>query len=179
MKFNERRLKAMLLPVITVAATLLGAARAEAVAFKCHNQTNQTFRFRVHDRGAWRKWETMQPGYWACPGPMVKRTKHRIQIDVETTKDGKKQWVPFYRGTHGSKVFTRIIHLYNKKAEEISMEWYDEPPSVRDKPVWTGNKVSKGKLLKSGWLKRELKKVAGTTLKLVVETETAAAKILK
>src|SRR5262245_41013532 len=42
------------LALAAVSCWLAGGQRAEAVAFKVHNQTDQEFRMRVHDRGAWR-----------------------------------------------------------------------------------------------------------------------------
>lgn len=159
-KFSRR-----IFAFVLALASLTTAQQAYAVAFKCHNQTQHTFRFRVHDRGQWRNWVVMRPNYWACPGPKVKRTSHGVEIDIWAPINGRPQWVPFYRGTHGSRLFTRVIHLYSTN-NQINMGWYDEPHTVRDKPVWTGTTIRKGKLLRSGWAKRAIKRIAGTAIKV-------------
>jgi hypothetical protein len=112
---------------LTVMISLLAAGqRAEAVAFKVHKQTDLEFRMRVHDRGAWRDWVTMRPQYWDVPAGDVKRTRHAVEIDVHDGTD----WVPFYRGTHGSKTFTRVLLLFKDGEGNVGMAWFDEPPRV-------------------------------------------------
>jgi hypothetical protein len=155
------------LALAVVSCWLAGGQKAEAVAFKVHNQTDQEFRMRVHDRGAWREWVTMPPQYWDCPAGGVKRTKHAVEIDV---RDGE-EWVPFYRNSHGTKTFTRVVHLYKDGEGNIVIAWFDEPPTVRSKPVWDGTKINHGKLLKSGWLVGALK----GAVKVI---KTAAGKII-
>ncbi len=165
-----------LLGGLLLAACSLGVTNeAQAVSFKCHNQTDLKFRMRVHDRGQFRPWVEMPQNYWDCPAKSVKRTDHAVEIDVWTAKNGKEQWVAFYRGTHGSYTFTRVIHLFKSNNGNIVMAWHDEPPGCRDKPVWDGQKVSNGCLIESGWqerllgdlLKKAAKEIAGTALKAI------------
>ena len=152
------------------------AQEAQAVAFKCHNQTNLKFRMRVQDRGEWRPWAEMPSGYWECPAKSVKRTEHNVEIDVWTTNrdNSKTEWVPFYRGQHGSRVFTRIIHLYQDPQGNVVMTWYDEPAGCRGKPVWDGRKTDDGCLAKSGWTEALLKKLAKEAVREIAKTAIKA-----
>jgi hypothetical protein len=155
--------------------SLAAVNEAEAVAFKCHNQTDLKFRMRVHDRGNWRPPVEMPPTYWECPARGVERKNHAVEIDVWTAKEGREQWVPFYRGTHGSHTFTRIVHLFRDNSGNVVMAWHDEPPGCRDKPVWNGQGVSNGCLIASGWQERLLgnllrqaaKVIAGTAIRAI------------
>jgi hypothetical protein len=143
---------------------LIGSTNtAHAVAFKVHNQTpDLKFRMRVHDRGAWRPWAEMPPGFWAVTAPKVERTEHDVEIEVWVTPAGKSapEWVAFYRNHHGSRVFTRVLHLYRDGAGNVVMTWYDEPPGCRGQPVRRGDKTDDGCLAKSGWIEDTLKKAA-------------------
>ncbi len=158
-------------------STLLCATvqEVQAVAFKCHNQTDLKFRMRVHDRGKWRDWAEMLPNYWECPARKVERKNHAVEIDVWTAKAGKEQWVEFYRGKHGSHTFTRVVHLFKHNNGTVVMAWHDEPPGCRGKPVWNGQGVSNGCLIESGWhgrmlgnlLKKAAKVIVGTAIKAI------------
>ena len=158
--------------------TLLFAAvqEVQAVAFKCHNQTNLKFRMRVHDRGEWRPWAEVPSGNWEWPARKVKRTEHHVEIDVWTknTANNRSEWIPFYRGHHGSRAFTRIVHLYQDGQGRIVMTWYDEPPGCRDKPVWDGQRTHEGCLAKSGWTDDLLKKLAKDAVKTIAQTAIKA-----
>jgi hypothetical protein len=153
-------------------------AEAQAVAFKVHNQSSYKFRMRVHDRGNWREWVDVPAGFWGVTGEKVERTEHDVEIDVFTTKEGKPDaaWVPFYRGHHGSRVFTRVLHIFEFVASDqqrtVVMTWNDEPPGCRDKPVFEGGQFKNGCLLRSGWsedlLKRAAIKIGETVIRAII-----------
>src|SRR5262245_9153877 len=109
--------KNIVLALSVVSCWLVAGGSAEAVSFKVHNQTDLEFRMPVHDRGAWREWVTIPAQYWDVPAGGVKRTRHAVEIDV---RDGQG-WVPFYRGTHGSKTFTRVLHLFKDGEGNVVM----------------------------------------------------------
>ena len=156
--------------VAAAMAVLFLGQDALAVAFKVHNQTDMSFRMRVKDRGQWRDWAQMNPGYWECPARSVKRTDHEVEIDVWAVPHGKSapEWVAFHRGVHGSRFFTRIVHLYRDQSANVVMTWYDEPHGCRDKPVWNGQTTNHGCLIKSGWAERELPKIGKKILEGVL-----------
>jgi hypothetical protein len=140
---------------------------AQAVAFKVYNQTDLIFRMRVHDRGHWRPWAVIYPEYWECPAKSVKRTNHAIEIEVQY----QGRWVPFYSNSHGSKMCTRVIHLFKNERGIVVILWHDEPPGCRSKPFWDGLNEHNGCLIKSGWAEKALSgagtMIAGTMIKAI------------
>ncbi|MEK6675127.1 MAG: hypothetical protein AABZ47_05655 [Planctomycetota bacterium] len=161
-----------------IGLVLFLATEVQAVAFKVHNQSTQKFRMRVNDRGSWREWVEMPPGFWDVTAPKVTREDHEVEIDVFTsnTRRPKPEWVSFYRGRHGSRAFTRVLHLFEYvdvgKQKAIFMTWHDEPPGCRGKPVFENGQFKNGCLVKSGWsddlLKQAAKKIAETAIYQVV-----------
>lgn len=153
-----------------------GVQEVQAVAFKCHNQTNLKFRMRVHDRGEWRDWQEMGKGYWGDTAKKVKRTEHTVEIEVWTTnrENNRVEWIPFYRGDHESRRFTRIVHLYQDQQGNVVMTWYDEPPGCRGKPAWDGQKTHDGCLAKSGWTEALLKKPTREMVREIAKTAIKA-----
>jgi hypothetical protein len=114
-----------------------------AVAFKMENSTPYKIRAKVHDRGAWRDYVTIQPGECKVFGSSVERTEHSIAIQVYM----KGEWRTVYKNHHGSRVFTRLVHVtYNDS--KFYFAWWDEPPGCRDCPS------QQGCLRKSGWVNK-------------------------
>jgi hypothetical protein len=155
---------------------IFGGNQAQAVEFKIHNQTSFRFRIRVHDRNEWRAWVEVAPGFWDVVAPKVERKDHDVEIDVYTNKaeGSSPDWIPFHRGRHGSKVFTRVLHLSQPKDGQrpVILTWHDEPPGCRDKPVLEENgQFKNGCLVKSGWgdelLKQVAEKIAPAIYKIV------------
>ncbi len=133
-----------------IALSIVGALglmplTAEAVCFKALNETNLTIRARVYDRGDWRPWTVMSPGYWDCFASSVQRTEHAVQMEYQSSSG----WIPFYYRSHGSRIFTRVADI-TPESDGAMAQWYDEPPRCRDKPPGDGRPSSC--LKKSGWL---------------------------
>lgn len=168
-------MKTRWIPICIASFALFAAADdVQAVAFRCHNQTELKFRIRIFDDGAWLRWTEMPSKYWDAPARKVKRTKHKVEIEVWTTKKGadRPEWVTFYQDQHESRALTRVIHLYQDKQGHIVTTWYDEPPGCRGKPTWDGQKTHHDCLTKSGWTEKLLKEKAvkeieNTTIKAI------------
>lgn len=122
--------------IVLMATSLIYINSSFAVAFKLMNDTNFTVRARAHDRGEWRGWVEFTPGGWGDFAKKVKRTKHKIEIDI---KKGM-EWYPLYRGKHGSKLWTRVVQLI-VAGDKIGIQWYDERGGgCRDKPPLQGHR---------------------------------------
>jgi len=121
---------------------------------------------RVLDRGNWRPWIDIPKDFWDVTAANVERTDHDVEIDIFTANAGRPQpeWVAFYRGRHGSRVFTRVLHLFEyvppNGQRSVIMTWHDEPPKCRDKPVFENGQFRNGCLVKSGWTDDLLRKAA-------------------
>lgn len=138
------------LVLIVVAMGFFIPLKADAVCFKAFNETNVTLVARVHDRGRWRDWVTMPPGFWDCFAPKVKRQKHDVEIDY-LLPDGTRK--PLERDRHGSILFTRVVHFQAEPAtNSVKFTYWDEPPGCRDKPKGQGR--TKSCLKEPGWLKK-------------------------
>lgn len=139
--------------ILAVAVVVLGILvplKAEAACFKAFNETNVTIRGRVHDRGRWRDWVVMPPGFWDCFAPQVKRQKHDVELEYRLP-DGT--WKVLEHGRHGSIWFTRVIHFEAEtETNSVRFTYWDEPPGCRDKPK--GNGRANSCLKEPGWLKK-------------------------
>lgn len=157
--FNMKLQKPAIFFFIIMASCLFFANDSLAVAFKLMNDTSYTVRARAHDRGEWREWKEFYPSGWGDFAKKVKRTKHKVEIDI---KKGNK-WYPLYRGKHGSKLWTRVAQLV-VSGNKIGIQWYNERGGgCRDKPPLPGHRDDSC-LKKSGdWLAMEIIKI-GTTL---------------
>ena len=118
-----------------------------AVAFKLKNDTEFYLKARCFDRGNWRPWVEFPPGGWGDFAPKVTRSDHTVQIQIRV--DG--EWIDFYYGNHGSRVFTRIVQIAGDSNNNLYIAWWDEPPHCRDAPpnLFTGGYSC---LKPSGWL---------------------------
>lgn len=116
---------------------------ANAVAFKLENSTSYKVRAKVYDRGHWRDYVTINPGQCVVFGSKVERTEHDVIIQMYV--DG--EWKTIYKNHHGSRVFTRLVHL-TENSGKFYFSWWDEPPGCRDCPS------APGCLRKSGWINK-------------------------
>ena len=155
-----------LLALVALVTVVAWAGPAQAVCFKLLNETNVTLRGRVHDRGSWRPWRTMPPHYWACFASGVKRTEHTVQLDYRA----RGRWHPLYRGDHGSRMLTRVIHVLPGPGNSIKLEWYDEPPGCRAKPPLAGHRAGSCLRRSGSWWK-----LIGRTLLIVLQAATQGA----
>ena len=148
-------------------ALAFAARECHAVAFKMYNETDFKVRARAYDRAAWRDWVEFNANAWGVFAANVERTDHQIQLEVWSEKD--RTWVPFYDNKHGSRIFTRVIHLTGSNSERrLSVAWYDEAPGCRDKPPCAENSY-KSCLNRSGVL-NNIKKaitVAGVVIEIL------------
>lgn len=127
----------------------------EAVTFKLKNDSQYWLRARAFDRGQWRSWVEFAPGGWDVFALHVKRTEHDIEIQIW---DGS-QWMPLYYNHHGSRLFTRVVQVFNDQKGNIYFAWWDEPPGCRGAPPYPGS--GEGTCLKpSGWLKGKMMEYA-------------------
>ncbi len=121
-------MKKIYLIVVLLVSTLGFMQASHAVAFKLKNDSSQTLRMRVHDRGDWRPWVMARPGFWGDVAPGVKRTNHAVQVQVLVWAGVYAIWVPYYQGMHGSRSWTRILQIFDNDAERynVGKVWWDE-----------------------------------------------------
>lgn len=101
---------------------LVFASDMHAVAFKLCNHSSQTFRARVYDRDVWRGFVEFGPDGWGDFAPGVTRSEHTVEIQILTASG----WKEFYYGNHGSKLWTRIVQIYETPDGTLQMRWWDE-----------------------------------------------------
>ena len=94
---------------------------ANAVAFKCKNDSEYKVRLRAYDRGNWRSWVEFNPGGWGDFAKSVTRSTHTIEIEIMT----ESGWRHLYQGNHGSKAYTRIVQIIEVN-EQPQLVWWDE-----------------------------------------------------
>lgn len=128
---------------LTLFLLTIASYTAKAVAFKVENSTSYLIRVKVYDRGEWRKYVQVKPGECKVVASSVERTRHDVVIQM-LTEEG---WKTMYSKNHGSRVFTRLVHL-TEYDNRFYFTWWDEPPSCRDCPSQTGC------LRPSGWINK-------------------------
>lgn len=127
---------------------LTSAIESYAVAFKVKNDSDHTFRVRIHDRGSWRPWVICHPGFWGDVAKSVERAEHMVEIQVHNGN----YWEDFYYKSHGSVLFTRVIQFASNYSQ-IGITWWDEPNFCRGQPPYPGSGEGSCLIL-SGWVER-------------------------
>lgn len=133
---------------------------SEAVAFKMKNDSQYTLRVTVHDRGRWRPWVVFRPGDWGDFATQVKRTEHDVRIEIWNGQG----WNPLYANHHGSRMFTRIVQVFNDVQGRIYFAWWDEPPGCRGAPPYPGT-GGRTCLKPSGWVYGQFDKLIRQAVK--------------
>jgi hypothetical protein len=119
------------------------------------NDSRNILRVTVYDRGQWRPWVTFRPGGWGDFAREVQRGEHSVAIDIWVDGNG---WRPLYRKNHGSRLYTRIVQVFNDSQGRIYFAWWDEPPGCRGAPPHpsAGGRTC---LKPSGWMWGEFNKL--------------------